>query len=76
MRTCKELRPGELARIVQVDGDVALRSRFSALGLKPGNQVEVVRRAPMGCPIEVAVNHTHIALRAADARHIQVDLAA
>lgn len=64
MRTCKELRPGETAKIVSIDGDASLQSRFSALGLRPGSAVELVRRAPLGCPIELAVNHTHIALRA------------
>lgn len=72
MRTCQQLKPGEQAKIVDVTGDAALRSRFAALGLRPGNQISLIRRAPLGCPIEVAVRHTHIALRAEDAAKIQV----
>lgn len=72
MRTCQQLKPGEHAKIVDVAGDIALRSRFSALGLRPGSDISLVRRAPLGCPVEVAVRHTHIALRAEDAAKIHV----
>lgn len=55
---------------VEVDGD--LRSRLSALGLEPGKQVQVLRRASLGGPLHVRVGTTEILLRRNEAASIQI----
>ena len=47
-------------------------TRLRELGLVPGTQVEVIRRAPLGEPIEIRVRQSHIAMRNADAAFIAV----
>lgn len=42
-------------------------TRLLELGLTPGADVEVVRRAPFGDPIEIALRGTRLCLRRADA---------
>ncbi len=42
-------------------------TRLLELGLTPGTAIEVVRRAPFGDPIEVALRGTRLCLRRADA---------
>jgi len=44
-----------------------LRKRLLALGVRPGAVVRVVRRAPLGDPMEIAVGDTLIAIRHAEA---------
>lgn len=47
-------------------------TRLRELGLVPGTRIRVVRRAPLGDPIEVAVRGSRIAMRRSEARHIEI----
>jgi ferrous iron transport protein A len=47
-------------------------TRLRELGLVPGTEVEVIRRAPLGEPIEIRLRGSHIAMRNADAAFITV----
>jgi ferrous iron transport protein A len=43
------------------------------LGFRYGEQVELVRKAPLADPLEFRINGGHISLRRADARAIEID---
>jgi ferrous iron transport protein A len=47
-------------------------TRLRELGLVPGTKVRLVRRAPFGDPIEVAVRGSRLAMRRSEARYIKV----
>jgi ferrous iron transport protein A len=47
-------------------------TRLRELGLVPGTKVRLVRRAPLGDPLEIAVRGSRLAIRRTEARHIQV----
>lgn len=47
-------------------------TRLRELGLTPGAKVEVVRRAPLGEPIQITVRGSHLAMRNHEAEHILV----
>lgn len=66
------LLPGEAAHIVSLDRKHPLRRRLMELGFIRGARVTVVRRAPMGDPVELRLNGTDLALRASDLLGIQV----
>lgn len=67
------LSPGEAGRIVRVDGDPAIARRLMELGLVPGTMVEVVRRAPLGDPMELRVRQVHLSIRRSEAAHVHVE---
>jgi len=46
--------------------------RLREMGFMPGARLRLVRRAPLGDPIEVEIGGAHLALRHADAALIQV----
>lgn len=71
-RCCAELSDGERGVITGLAGSPALRARLQALGVRPGLPLTVIRHAPWGCPIEVAVRHVHLALRREDAEAILI----
>jgi ferrous iron transport protein A len=48
--------------------------RLLEMGLLPGTEVEVVRVAPLGDPIELAVRGYKLSIRRAEALAIDVDL--
>ncbi len=47
-------------------------TRLRELGLVPGTKIRVVRRAPMGDPIEVSVRGSRLAMRRSEARQIHI----
>jgi len=71
-RTLDQLVPGERAIIAQLDSDAAIARRLMELGLVPGTTVELVRRAPLGDPIELSVRGVHLSLRRSEASRIHV----
>ena len=68
-----QLRPGDRARVLSCSGMGAIHQRLCELGLVPGADVRLVRRAPLGDPLEVQVGRFHLALRKAEARMVQVE---
>ena len=68
MQSLDQLKAGDQAVICQyLISCSPLRRRLLALGLVPGCQLQVLRRAPLGDPIEVRVRHTSLALRREEA---------
>ena len=47
-------------------------TRLRELGLVPGTKIRLVRRAPLGDPIEVAVRGSRFAMRRSEARCIEI----
>lgn len=70
-----QLTPGSTARLVQVGGELGFRRRLMELGLLPGTEIRLVRRADIGNLLELEVRGCHLSVRRADAEHILVELA-
>ena len=66
-----ELEIGKDAVVASVDCDEAsLRQHILDMGLTPGVEVTLMKRAPMGDPIEIRLRGYELTLRRADAAHI------
>jgi ferrous iron transport protein A len=72
-RTLAELAPGDRGRVVSVACDADAARRLMDLGLIRGTTVEVVRRAPLGDPMEVKLRGFMLTLRRTEAEHITVE---
>ena len=72
-RALAELGPGDRSRVVAVAGEADAARRLMDLGVTRGTPVEVVRRAPLGDPMEVRVRGFMLTLRRAEAEHITVE---
>ncbi len=70
-----ELKLKERAIVVQVGGSGALRQHFLDMGMIPGVEVMLEKRAPMGDPIELRLHGFALALRLEDAGKILVEAA-
>jgi len=66
------LLPGQSATISAVDGSGQIRQRMTALGLRLGKRVTVIRRALMNGPIQVRIGTTDLILRRSDAANVRV----
>ena len=77
MRTSRrlvDLRPGASATITGLRADQGLIQRLEALGVRPGQTVQMLRRAWWAGPLHVRVGMTELMVRRRDAA--SVDLAA
>ena len=72
-RALAELAPGDRGRVVSVAGDADAARRLMDLGLIRGTTIEVVRRAPLGDPMEVKLRGFMLTLRRTEAEHITVE---
>ena len=73
MRTLSELAAGDRGRVSRVGGDADAARRLMEMGLMRGTTVEVIRRAPLGDPLEVRVRGFMLTLRRTEAEHIEVE---
>lgn len=70
--TLDTIKPPARCRIVAVPTRGPFRQRLLAMGIIPGTEIEVIRTAPMGDPIEYLVKGYHLSLRKDEARYITV----
>lgn len=73
MKTLKEVKPSETAKVVKIHGEGVLRKRIMEMGITKGCEVEVVKVAPLGDPIEVIIRGYDLSIRKADAELIEVE---
>lgn len=70
-----ELGTGQSAVIRNVGGEKHLRRHFLDMGLTPGTLVTLVKKAPMGDPLEFQIRGYELTLRLTDAAHIEAEVA-
>lgn len=76
MPVLADLNPHQLARICTLRVDPDLGQRLAALGLRPGRDIEVLRRGFLHGPLQVRVGSTDFMLRFDAARLIDVEILA
>ncbi len=60
--------------VLSVGGDPELRRRLLEMGFCNGAEVQVVRRAPLGDPIEFRLRGYHLSLRDEQAQYVRISL--
>ncbi len=67
------LQPGQQAVVEYLGGSsIAVRQRLLEMGLTRGTRIDVIRFAPLGDPIEIAVRGYRLSLRKQEASSIIV----
>ncbi len=66
-RALDSLAPGQQGAVVALRGPEAVTTKLAEAGFVPGALITLVRRAPLGSPLEVAVDGARFTLRAEDA---------
>ncbi len=73
MKTLKDVKIGQTARIVKLHGEGAIKRRIMDMGITKGIVVRVRKVAPLGDPMELTVRGYELSLRKADAEMIEVE---
>jgi ferrous iron transport protein A len=73
MKTLREVKVGQSARVVKLHGEGALKRRIMDMGITKGVEIYVRKVAPLGDPLELNVRGYELSLRKADAELIEVE---
>ena len=73
MRTLKDLKIGESAKVVKLHGQGAVRRRIMDMGITRGTVVKVRKVAPLGDPFELTVRGYELSIRKADAQMVEIE---
>jgi Fe2+ transport system protein FeoA len=75
-KTLDRLQPGESGTIELIQTpNYRIRQRLLEMGLTKGILLKVIRFAPMGDPIEIAIRGYHLSLRIEEAKTITLQAA-
>ncbi len=73
MKTLRDVKVGETAKVVRLHGEGAVKRRIMDMGITRGVEIYVRKLAPLGDPIELNVRDYELSLRKADAEMIEVE---
>lgn len=72
MKSLKDVKVGESATVVRLDGEGAIKRRIMEMGITKGVKIYVRKVAPLGDPIEINVRGYELSLRKEDAELVEV----
>ncbi len=67
-----DLPPGQSGVISHIPSGRSALTRLREMGLVPGTKIKVLRRAPLGEPIEISVHGSRLAMRNHEAAFIEL----
>ena len=73
-KTLSDMQPGEKGIILSVSGDNTVQRRIRDMGIVRGTEIEVVRRAPFGDPVEFRLKGYNLSLRREEAACVSVEV--
>jgi Fe2+ transport system protein FeoA len=72
MKTLAALSVGDRGVVAKVNGEGAIRRRLFDMGITPGAEVYLRKKAPLGDPIEIAIRGYELTLRKAEAANVEI----
>jgi len=69
-----KLKPGQKGKITSIGALGPLKRRLMDMGVLTGEEVQVLKMAPMGDPIEVKIKSYNLSLRKKEAEGISVEV--
>ena len=73
MKTLKDVKIGDTAKVVKLHGEGPVKRRIMDMGITRGVEVTIRKVAPLGDPVEVTVRGYELSLRKADAKMIEIE---
>ncbi len=73
MKTLRDVKVGDTAKVVKLHGEGAVKRRIMDMGITKGTEIYVRKVAPLGDPIELNLRGYELSLRKADAEMVEVE---
>ena len=74
MKTLDTFQVGEHGRVVSVSGERKIKRRLFDMGITPGAEILLRKKAPLGDPLEVTVRSYELTLRKAEAAYVTMEV--
>ena len=74
IKTLNELKPRDKGTIIKITGHGSLKRRLLDMGIIPGSELEIIRVAPFGDPVEIIIKRYNLSLRKEEAKQILVEV--
>lgn len=65
---------GETGKIIAVKGEGRVRRRLFDMGITPGVEVKMKKRAPLGDPVQVTLRGYELSLRLVEAEFVEAEV--
>lgn len=72
-KTLDMFKIGEKGIVKQVNGEKRIKRRLFDMGITPGVEVYLRKRAPLGDPMEITLRGYELTLRNLEATHIEME---
>ena len=63
MRSLRDVSVGESVKVVQINGEGAVRRRIMDMGITKGTEIYVRKVAPLGDPVELNIRGYELSVR-------------
>ena len=73
-KTLDTLQIGESGTIVKINGEGRVRRRLFDMGLTPGAEVYLRKKAPLGDPLEITLRGYELSLRKDEAVNVELEM--
>lgn len=72
MKLLSQFKVGERGTVFAVHGEGAVRRRLFDMGITPGAEIYLRKKAPLGDPMEISLRGYELTLRNAEAAHVEM----
>lgn len=70
--TLNELKPGQIGKVIKLNGTGKIRCRIVDMGIIPGTTILIKRFAPFGDPIQINLRGYELSIRKNEAKNIEI----
>lgn len=72
MKILSDFLVGEIGIVKKVDGEPRIKRRLFDMGITPGTEIFLRKKAPLGDPIEITLRGYELTLRKSEAERIEM----
>ncbi len=73
MKLLSQMKIGDRGKVIAVHGEGAVRRRLFDMGITPGAEIYLRKKAPLGDPIEISLRGYELTLRKTEAAHVEME---
>ena len=66
------LKENECGKVISIDNNKSSKLRLAEMGIMPGVDIRMIKKAPFGGPVNIKINNYYISLRKEDAVLIEI----
>jgi Fe2+ transport system protein FeoA len=74
MKNLYEIDINQVATIIKLDNHPNCKLRLAEMGVMPGINIRLVKKTPLGGPVQVKINNYYLTLRKEDASLIYLEI--